>query len=48
MFCTWPRFKTEDCGISEMAYWSRGYVQLKAPTASAYSITRILLDHVLF
>ena len=19
-FCTWPRFKTETCGISEMAY----------------------------
>ena len=19
-FCTWPRFKTEACGISEMAY----------------------------
>ena len=21
-FCTWPRFKTEACGISEMAYCS--------------------------
>ena len=20
-FCTWPRFKTEACGISEMAYF---------------------------
>ena len=20
-FCTWPHFKTEACGISEMAYW---------------------------
>ena len=22
-FCTWPRFKTEACGISEMAYLER-------------------------
>ena len=21
-FCTWPRFKTEACGISEMGYYN--------------------------
>ena len=27
--CTWPRFKTEACDISEMAYLDRGRPKLK-------------------
>ena len=27
-FCTWPRFKTEACVISEMAYWSQQLVNI--------------------
>ena len=27
-FCTWPRFKTEDCGSSEMAYFGPVYKEV--------------------
>ena len=41
-FCTWPRFKTEACGISEMAYW------LLLDNESAHTKAIINLTQIIF